>query len=101
MQIDQYAKSATELFKLMLEASRMSLAIGLRLARRKVFDCGGRMAILLTEDVLDKFSLGRRPSDPEPVSPHPDGQTERRDRKFSPLPPRDGGQLGRARHQSL
>jgi len=74
VQIDQYAKSATELFKLMLEGKRNELSERLRLARKKVFDCDGRTAILLSEDVLDKFSLGRRPADPESASPHPDAR---------------------------
>ncbi|KLO10768.1 Prephenate dehydrogenase [Schizopora paradoxa] len=74
LQIDQYAQCVTELFKLMLEGKRQELSNRLHRARRKVFEVGGRTEILLSENILDQFSLGRRPSDPGSVSPHPDGR---------------------------
>lgn len=63
-QIEQYAKSATELFKLMLEGKRDELRQRLFHAREKVFegeDKNGRPTILLSEDMLDRFSLGKKP----------------------------------------
>ena len=62
VQIDQFSKSATELFKLMLEGKRSELSDRLRRAREKVFDGDdkkeGRPMILLSEDMLNRFSLG-------------------------------------------
>jgi prephenate dehydrogenase (NADP+) len=64
-QIDQFAKSCTELFKLMLAADREGLTERMYAARRKVFgenqDGKRRNPILLSEDLLDRFSLGRMP----------------------------------------
>lgn len=82
-QIDQYAKSATELFKLMLvaggggggnegnqEESERKLRDRVEWARSVVFGDASagdgkkqRRPILLSEDILDQFSLGRN-SDP-------------------------------------
>ena len=68
-QIRQYATSATDLFKMMLEGDRVNLQRRLYRAREIVFggDNGreGRPSILLSEDMLDQFSLGRKP----PTSP--------------------------------
>ncbi|EJD07212.1 uncharacterized protein FOMMEDRAFT_149722 [Fomitiporia mediterranea MF3/22] len=76
VQIDQYAKSATELFKLMLEGNRDALRSRLFRAREKVFqdeDKTGHPTILLSEDVLDRFSLGRKPQTGQsPMSPSVD-----------------------------
>ncbi|KAL5512866.1 TYR1 [Sanghuangporus vaninii] len=73
VQIDQYAASATELFKLMLEGNREALRSRLYRARQKVFeddDKTGHPTILLSEDMLDRFSLGRKPQlDQSPLSP--------------------------------
>ncbi|KZT09557.1 Prephenate dehydrogenase [Laetiporus sulphureus 93-53] len=69
MQINQYARSTTEIFKLMLAADDASLRRRIYDARDKVF--GGkakdgsvttRAPILLSEDILDRFTLGQRPS---------------------------------------
>ncbi|THG99619.1 hypothetical protein EW145_g7229, partial [Phellinidium pouzarii] len=73
VQIDQYAASATALFKIMLEGNREALRSRLYRAREKVFegeDKSGHPTILLSEDMLDRFSLGRKPqSGQSPVSP--------------------------------
>lgn len=68
-QIRQYAKSTTELFKLMVGGHREELAARVWAARERVFgwapdqdaiddEDGGRRPILLSEDLLDQFSLG-------------------------------------------
>ncbi|KAF8633209.1 hypothetical protein AX15_001476 [Amanita polypyramis BW_CC] len=81
IQVNQYAKSATELFKLMLaggggsEEHCRALNARVEWARKIVFgdavnnDGSGpnakkkkRRPILLSEDVLDKFSLGKLPT---------------------------------------
>ncbi|KAI5118747.1 hypothetical protein M0805_008147 [Coniferiporia weirii] len=73
VQIDQFAASATELFKIVLEGNREALRDRLYRARNKVFECEGRNehpTILLSEDILDRFSLGKKPRlDQSPVSP--------------------------------
>lgn len=63
-QVEQYAQSVTALFKLMVEGREADLAERLWRAREGVFgwkrdeDGGeGRAPILLSEDVLDQFSL--------------------------------------------
>ncbi|KAF8911912.1 Prephenate dehydrogenase [Mucidula mucida] len=78
-QINQYAKSATELFKLMIEAGTASTADTeaevrerklrdrVEWGRKIVFgdedsDQRRRRPILLSEDILDRFSLGQLPS---------------------------------------
>ncbi|KAJ7217217.1 hypothetical protein GGX14DRAFT_602648 [Mycena pura] len=79
IQIDQYAESATELFKLMLqggaEGGEQRFRERVEWARSIVFGEDGkkRTPILLSEDVLDRFSLGRTPASPSvplPPSPH-------------------------------
>ena len=69
-QIQQYARSTTELFKLMITSQSAELSERIWSARERVFgwkrdeDGGtgnGRQPILLSEDVLDQFSLGQRP----------------------------------------
>ncbi|KAJ6502195.1 hypothetical protein C8R45DRAFT_611730 [Mycena sanguinolenta] len=72
IQIDQFAESATELFKLMLqgtaEGGEQRLRERVEWARQIVFGddtkdstSTKRAPILLSEDVLDRFSLGRMP----------------------------------------
>jgi prephenate dehydrogenase (NADP+) len=66
IQINQYAKSATELFKLMIEGKRDELRERVMLARDEVFGAGGegeeeRAPILLSDTILDQFSLGPKP----------------------------------------
>jgi prephenate dehydrogenase (NADP+) len=60
VQIDQYAQSATELFKLMLAADEKELTDRIYDARDKVFGNGNRKPILLREDLLDRFNLGKK-----------------------------------------
>ncbi|CAD6564189.1 MAG: prephenate dehydrogenase (NADP(+)) [Tremellales sp. Tagirdzhanova-0007] len=69
-QIQQYARSTTELFKLMIENQSAELSERVWKAREGVFgwpkeedggNRGGRAPILLSEDLLDQFSLGQRP----------------------------------------
>ncbi|KIM31752.1 hypothetical protein M408DRAFT_14886 [Serendipita vermifera MAFF 305830] len=66
IQIDQYAKSATELFKLMLESKEKELRKRIYRASDAVFkDTPRSRPILLSEDLLDRFSLAI------PVTPTP------------------------------
>jgi hypothetical protein len=66
LQIRQYSTSTTELFKLMVEGKEAELSARIWDARKNVFGWekdmegkeGGRAPILLSEDVLDQFSLG-------------------------------------------
>jgi len=67
--IKQYAQSTTELFKLMLESKEDDLSERMWAAREGVFGWGreeeggqkdGRAPILLSEDLLDQFSLGQK-----------------------------------------
>ncbi|KAI0748429.1 Prephenate dehydrogenase [Daedaleopsis nitida] len=91
VQIDQYARSVTEIFKLMLASDAAGLRARIYGARAKVFgdslDLGAngnvaaaaasangngegnghskpRAPIFLSEDILDRFSLGKKPSSP-------------------------------------
>lgn len=61
-QIDQFARSTTELFYLMLEGRRDELRARVYAAKEKVFGAEGSPKWadrpLLREDVLDRFSLG-------------------------------------------
>ncbi|KAG8815121.1 prephenate dehydrogenase (NADP(+)), partial [Serendipita sp. 399] len=75
IQIDQYAKSATELFKLMLQGKEAELRERVYRAKDAVFkDAPKIRPILLSEDLLDKFSLGapleRRQSLPPRANSH-------------------------------
>jgi prephenate dehydrogenase (NADP+) len=72
LQIDQYAKSATELFKLMVIGDRAALRDRVYRARNKVFgqDPSYRTPILLSEDILDQFSLFKGRSDEMPDQIH-------------------------------
>jgi prephenate dehydrogenase (NADP+) len=56
IQIEQYAKSCTELFKLMLESKERELRERIYKASDAVFKRS--RPILLSEDLLDRFSLG-------------------------------------------
>lgn len=61
VQIEQYAKSTTELFKLILDKNESGLRKRVHEAREKVFLQNASVnarPILLSEDFLDKFSLG-------------------------------------------
>ena len=66
IQIDTYASSATELYKLMLTGELKNLRQRIFAAREKVFgvketEDGGSTTIFLTEDVLDQFTIGGVP----------------------------------------
>ncbi|KAF3770263.1 Prephenate dehydrogenase [Cryphonectria parasitica EP155] len=66
-QITQYARSTTELYKLMLEGNREGLRRRVYAARERVF--GGEDApkwastTLLRDEILDRFSLGKKPEE--------------------------------------
>ncbi|KAI0267399.1 prephenate dehydrogenase [Gloeopeniophorella convolvens] len=63
VQIKQYAQSTTDIFKLMLAADEEGLRDRLYKARDIVFGDGktsARNPILLSEDILDRFSLGKK-----------------------------------------
>ncbi|KAJ7100465.1 prephenate dehydrogenase [Mycena epipterygia] len=72
-QIDQFATSVTELYKLMLAGDAAQFRARVMWAREIVFgsltkgDAGGakRTPILLSEDVLDRFSLGQSSTPPD------------------------------------
>ena len=62
VQIDQFATSTTELFKLMLAGDAAALRARVYAAREKVFLRAGAKdtaPILLASELLDQFSLGR------------------------------------------
>ena len=68
-QIREYAESVTELFKLMLEGDRTGLSKRVKSAGEAVF--GGREKkardeLLLRDEVLDRFSLGKAPPEKTP-----------------------------------
>ena len=64
IQINQYAKSTTELFKLMVEGKGGELLARVKAARASVFGDGDskRTPILLSDKILDQFSLGPKPT---------------------------------------
>ncbi|KAG1767543.1 hypothetical protein EDD22DRAFT_949995 [Suillus occidentalis] len=63
IQIDQYASSASALFKLMLAGDEHALRTRIYDAREQVFGTvnAHRAPIFLTEDVLDQFTIGGHP----------------------------------------
>ncbi|MCJ1472584.1 prephenate dehydrogenase (NADP(+)) [Lambiella insularis] len=66
-QIRQYAKSVTELFKLMLGGHREELSRRVKTAGAAVFKSDHwDEDLLLRDDVLDRFSLGKVPSQKTP-----------------------------------
>ena len=69
-QIEQYARSTLEIFKLMLNLNEESLRRRVYAARDKVFGpAQRRRPLLLSEDILDQFSLGRQSPPNSPSSP--------------------------------
>ncbi|KAI9723127.1 MAG: prephenate dehydrogenase (NADP(+)) [Chrysothrix sp. TS-e1954] len=60
-QIEQYAQSVTELYKLMGPDHRQELTDRIMAARKAVFKQPIRKDLLLKDEVLDKFSLGSPP----------------------------------------
>ena len=66
-QIRQYAESVTELFKLMLGGHREEFEKRVRTAGEAVFGAGiGKRDLLLKDDLLDQFSLGKVPKERTP-----------------------------------
>lgn len=66
-QIRQYAVSVTELFKLMLGGHRQELEKRIKTAGEAVFGAGkGKRELLLKDDLLDRFSLGKAPNERTP-----------------------------------
>jgi prephenate dehydrogenase (NADP+) len=66
-QIRQYAQSVTDLFKLMLGGHRAELERRIKKAGTAVF--GTQLSdsdLLLKDEVLDRFSLGKKPATPTP-----------------------------------
>jgi prephenate dehydrogenase (NADP+) len=66
-QIRQYATSVTELFKLMLAGHREEFANRIKEAGERVFRGDGDDDLLLRDDVLDRYSLGKIPPEGERV----------------------------------
>lgn len=68
-QIRQYAQSVTELFKLMLGGQRGEFAERVKTAGKAVFGISrDQKKLLLRDDVLDQFSLGKVPTERMPNS---------------------------------
>lgn len=65
-QIKQYAESVTELFKLMLGGYREELRSRVKTAGAAVFTSQKAEDLLLRDDVLDRFSLGKVPKEKTP-----------------------------------
>ncbi|TVY84789.1 putative prephenate dehydrogenase [NADP(+)] [Lachnellula suecica] len=66
-QIRQYAQSVTELYKLMLGGHREEFETRIRKAGAAVFGKRkGNSDLLLNDEVLDRFSLGKKPETPLP-----------------------------------
>ena len=66
-QIRQYAESVTELFKLMLGGHREELEKRIKTAGKAVFGCAeDNSNLLLRDEVLDRFSLGKIPNEKTP-----------------------------------
>lgn len=66
-QIRQYAQSVTELFKLMLGGHRNLLEKRVKTAGEAVFSAGrAKKPFLLSDEVLDRFSLGKVPKERTP-----------------------------------
>lgn len=64
IQIRQYAKSVTELFKLMLSGERAELEQRIKTAGSTVFTArNSSEQLLLSDEVLDRFSLGKAPKE--------------------------------------
>ena len=66
LQIRQYANSVTELFKLMLSGHKAELTKRVKTAGKAVFPVHNSNDLLLQDDVLDRFSLGKIPLERTP-----------------------------------
>ena len=70
-QIGEYARSVTELYKLMIEGRRDELKRRVKTAGRAVFKSGTETQdLLLRDDVLDQFSLSNLPREKTPPNNH-------------------------------
>ncbi|KAI5296162.1 prephenate dehydrogenase (NADP(+)) [Ascosphaera acerosa] len=67
-QVRQYARSVTELFKLMLGGHSDDFKARVRAAGQAVFKSGTARELLLEDEVLDRFSLGKTPATKLPNS---------------------------------
>lgn len=89
VQIDQYARSTLEIFKLMLNLDEQGLRTRIYAARDKVFGPAQMSRpMLLSEDILDQFSLGRHspPNNPSsPVNSAPASPIEPTSRKLAAI----------------
>ncbi|KAI4200120.1 MAG: hypothetical protein LQ350_004159 [Teloschistes chrysophthalmus] len=67
-QIRQYAESVTDLFKLMLGGHKTELEKRIKTAGEAVFTAAGKRGkpLLLSDEVLDRFSLGNAPKERTP-----------------------------------
>ena len=66
-QIRQYARSVTELFKLMMAGDRDGLSTRIKRAGAAVFgDTKSEDELLLRDEVLDRYSLGKAPQTKKP-----------------------------------
>lgn len=66
-QIRQYAQSVTDLYKLMLGGHREELETRIKTAGENVFGKNRKATeLLLQDEVLDRFSLGKKPEIPTP-----------------------------------
>lgn len=65
-QIKQYSQSVTELYKLMLGGHREELANRIKTAGAAVFKPDASRALLLQDEVLDRFSLSKLPRERTP-----------------------------------
>jgi prephenate dehydrogenase (NADP+) len=92
IQIDRYAASATELFKMMLEGGnggdeeRRAFQKRIEWAKDVVFGKEmQRRPILLSQEVLDRFTLGKSPESSEiPLSPSPSSSSASPTSKYKP-----------------
>ena len=86
VQIDQYARSSLEIFKLMLNLDEEGLRRRIYAARDKVFGPAQmRRPMLLSEDILDQFSLGRQSQPSSPVNSAPASPTEPTSGRFDAI----------------
>lgn len=72
-QIRMYAQSTTDLFKLMVEEKKEELRERMYVARDSVFGTANEAArapILLSDSILDQFSLGQKPEPGEGPRPN-------------------------------
>ena len=69
IQVRQYARSVTEIFKIMTIHDRAQLDQRIKNAARNVFTPGRTSQdLLLSDDILDRFSLGKVPAQKKPNS---------------------------------